>query len=54
MSMSEDLKKSEMFLDEVLHYCGEKNPIGALFLEGEWGCGKTVINSHFHLVTSLS
>lgn len=28
-------------LDEIIHYCNEKNPLGALLLTGEWGCGKT-------------
>lgn len=28
-------------LDELIHYCNEKHPIGALMLTGEAGCGKT-------------
>ena len=30
-------------LDELIHYCNEKNPVGALLLTGEWGCGKTYL-----------
>ncbi len=30
-------------LEELIHYCNEKNPIGALLLAGEWGCGKTYL-----------
>ncbi|MBR4393776.1 MAG: hypothetical protein IKT07_07075 [Oscillospiraceae bacterium] len=30
-------------LDELVHYCNETNPIGALMLTGEWGCGKTYL-----------
>jgi len=28
-------------VDELLYYCREIEPIGALLLTGEWGCGKT-------------
>ena len=28
-------------LEEIKYYCNEKNPVGALLLTGEWGCGKT-------------
>lgn len=28
-------------LDELIHYCKSKNPIGAFMLDGEWGSGKT-------------
>ncbi len=28
-------------LDELIHYSNEPDPIGALMLTGEWGCGKT-------------
>ena len=28
-------------LDALIHYCKEIEPIGALLLSGEWGCGKT-------------
>ena len=30
-------------LDEMIHYCNEPDPVGALMLTGEWGCGKTYI-----------
>ena len=30
-------------LDELIHYCNEKNPIGAMLLTGEWGCGKSYL-----------
>ena len=30
-------------LNELIHYCNENNPIGALLLTGEWGCGKTYL-----------
>lgn len=30
-------------LDELIHYCNEPDPIGALMLTGEWGCGKTYL-----------
>ena len=30
-------------LDELIHYCNEPDPVGALMLTGEWGCGKTYI-----------
>ncbi|MBR2540898.1 MAG: hypothetical protein IKE85_08785 [Mogibacterium sp.] len=33
-------------LDEIIYYCNEKNPIGALVLTGEWGCGKTYLIEH--------
>ncbi len=33
-------------LDELVHYSKEKNPIGALMLTGEWGCGKTYLIEH--------
>ena len=28
-------------LDELVHYCKMKNPVGAFMLTGEWGTGKT-------------
>ena len=28
-------------IDELLYYCNEIEPVGALLLTGEWGCGKT-------------
>lgn len=33
-------------LDELLYYCNEPEPIGALLLSGEWGCGKTYLINH--------
>ena len=36
-----DESKSTTLLKEVMYYCNEENPTGALLLEGEWGCGKT-------------
>ena len=33
-------------LDEVIHYCNETDPVGALMLKGEWGCGKTYLIKH--------
>ena len=30
-------------LSELIHYCNEKDPIGALLLTGEWGCGKSYL-----------
>ena len=30
-------------LDELAYYCKLNNPVGALLLTGEWGCGKTYI-----------
>ena len=33
-------------LNELLRYCDEIEPIGALLLTGEWGCGKTYLIDH--------
>lgn len=30
-------------LEELLYYCREVEPVGALLLTGEWGCGKTYL-----------
>ena len=30
-------------LDELVRYCKEEKPLGALLLTGEWGCGKTYL-----------
>ena len=30
-------------LDELIYYCKEVEPVGALLLTGEWGCGKTYL-----------
>ena len=33
-------------LDELVYYCKEIEPVGALLLTGEWGCGKTYLVEH--------
>lgn len=33
-------------LDELVYYCNEGEPVGALLLTGEWGCGKTYLLDH--------
>lgn len=33
-------------LQELVYYCREPEPIGALLLTGEWGCGKTYLIEH--------
>ena len=30
-------------LDELIYYCEEPEPVGAVLLTGEWGCGKTYL-----------
>ena len=30
-------------IDELIYYCNEPDPVGALMLTGEWGCGKTYL-----------
>ncbi len=30
-------------LEELIYYCNEIEPVGALLLTGEWGCGKTFL-----------
>ena len=30
-------------LSELIHYCNEDDPVGAVLLLGEWGCGKTYL-----------
>lgn len=30
-------------LEELIYYCNEPEPVGALMLTGEWGCGKTYL-----------
>ena len=30
-------------IDELIYYCNEDEPVGALMLTGEWGCGKTYL-----------
>ena len=33
-------------VDELVDYCRELEPVGALMLSGEWGCGKTYLIEH--------
>lgn len=33
-------------LEELMYYCNEPEPVGALMLTGEWGCGKTYLLEH--------
>ena len=33
-------------LEELIYYCKEPEPVGALMLTGEWGCGKTYLLEH--------
>ena len=33
-------------VDELVYYCHECEPVGALLLSGEWGCGKTHLIEH--------
>lgn len=33
-------------LEELVDYCNEVKPVGALLLTGEWGCGKTYFIEH--------
>jgi hypothetical protein len=33
-------------LEELIYYCNEPEPVGALMLTGEWGCGKTYLLEH--------
>lgn len=33
-------------IDELVCYCNESEPVGALMLTGEWGCGKTHLIDH--------
>lgn len=30
-------------LEELIYYCEEPEPVGAVLLTGEWGCGKTYL-----------
>ena len=30
-------------IEELKNYCDIDNPVGALMLSGEWGCGKTYL-----------
>lgn len=33
-------------IEELVYYCNECEPVGALLLSGEWGCGKTHLIEH--------
>lgn len=33
-------------LEELEYFCNIKNPVGALLLTGDWGCGKTYLVDH--------
>lgn len=33
-------------LEELKYYCEENQPVGAMLLTGEWGCGKTYLIDH--------
>ena len=33
-------------VEELVYYCRECEPVGALLLSGEWGCGKTHLIEH--------
>lgn len=33
-------------LEELIYYCKEPKPVGAVLLSGEWGCGKTYLIEH--------
>lgn len=33
-------------IEELVYYCKESEPVGALLLSGEWGCGKTHLIEH--------
>ena len=35
-------------VEELKSYCDINNPIGALMLSGEWGCGKTYFIINYH------
>ncbi len=49
-------------LHELIYYCSEENPLGAVLLTGEWGCGKTYLIettlaealSNSHLIVRVS
>ena len=30
-------------IEELKYYCNEPQPVGAIMLTGEWGCGKTYL-----------
>ena len=49
-------------VDELIYYCKQDRPVGALLLTGEWGCGKTYLIdntlkealSETHLIVRIS
>lgn len=47
MAKKEGLCMEELQIDkksslrELVYYCTEPEPVGALMFTGEWGCGKT-------------
>lgn len=50
MSISNILQKKAGIrmktIEELVYYCKECDPVGALLLSGEWGCGKTYLIEH--------
>ena len=34
-------------IEELKSYCDINNPVGALMISGEWGCGKTYFIKKF-------
>lgn len=42
MKQEENMKT----LEDLLYYCNEPEPVGAILLTGEWGCGKTYLIEH--------
>ena len=35
-------------IEELKYYCNEPQPVGAIMLTGEWGCGKTYLLKNVH------
>lgn len=33
-------------VDELVYYCNEVDPVGAIMLTGQWGSGKTYLIEH--------
>lgn len=46
MTLEESAVLKMNTLEELIYYCREPEPIGALLLTGEWGCGKTYLIEH--------
>ena len=38
-------------MKELVYYCEQDNPVGALLLTGEWGCGKTYLLDNDFIVS---